>query len=511
MNQIFNNYNLNPSAFVNRLNPSECIISAYTTASQTLYAFTAWLFMSFSNTQSGLAHHQIQQLNPIKPEDQSNWTNQDLAANALQKIWRGYTARRGYLSNPGYAIYQPQCKSVLEGTEMPRASSGNTQVYFPPATPSIILKQSGKQEAIDRFSGMQRVLHILRSQGSSHLVIPRAALCGPFLVEDRLPISSDDYINMQRYIDNPRAFDEAVLEMTRLFSKVHLTDLVSRQIHPISNIVGNTIRYDNLPLYIENGVGKIGLIDLEHIVDTPSSPGNRDFGFSVPSSPSEILARIFPYHVDIIVEESNKLKMACTESHVRRSAKQGYEFLQKGYIDHLNWLQQKKITTQNFNQFFEITPNRIEMIVENLTEKFLRRKNIIGIITKNLTEIFLRKNVPCLTQELIDQSVRIIISDIETVLLDTESVTIPSTIDTDADLVFFRSPTFKRIKLYSNLMDHFESLDNWQNWKNWRALYENVIRDLIESTCNELVKGGEIFSYDPNYRSECHELCWIRY
>ncbi len=418
--------------------------------------------------------------------------NQDLSAISIQKMWRGHVARRACLSNPSYAIYQAQCRAVLEGHAMPEASSGNTHVFFPPATPSIILKQSGKRNAIQRFSDMQTVRGILRSQKSSHLVIPRASLCGDFLVEDRLPISSDRYVNMARYIDHPRMFDEAIREMTRLFSRAWLTDLVSSHYHPISNIVGDTVRYDNVPLYIENGVGKIGLIDLEHISYYPFSSKNRPSGSSAYTSPAQTLARIFPYHVDMIIEESNKLNMKFNENQVRFYAREGHEFLQKGYIDHLNWLRQKEITPEKFNQPFEVTPDRIETIVQTLTEQLLSR------------------NISWLTEESIAESVHSVISDIEKVLLDT--VNRPSTVDTDTDLVLFRSPTFKRDRLESNTWDHFKKLlPPSPNSRDYYSQLGKSVDALIEGTCNELVKGGELFSYDPNYGSGAYPLSWLRY
>jgi hypothetical protein len=412
-------------------------------------------------------------------------TDQDLTAISIQKAWLGYSARRGYLSNPSYVIYKQQCEAAsLKGHNMPMANLGNTPVFFPPATPSIILKRSGRTSAIQRFKDMQTVRGILRSQGSSHLEIPRAALCGDFLIEDRLSISSDRFVNMQRYIEHPQAFDEAIHEMTCLFSKACLTDLVASQIHPISNIVGDTIRYDNIPLYIENGVGKIGLIDLEHIYYQPfTSYFNR---WTTYQSPPEILARIFPYHVDMIIEQSKQLNMQFNEDRVRCFAKDGLEFLQKGYIDHLNWLRQKEITPQNFNQVFEVTPDRIEMIIQNLTQKISR------------------KNVSCLTPEIINSSVQDIISDIEKVLLDTKTLESPSAVNTDAALIAFRSPTFKRDRLESSVREHFKTLDNYDQ-------LSDFIDDLVEGTCAELTKGRELFAYDPNYTSDAHKLCWIRY
>ena len=70
------------------------------------------------------------------------------------------------------------------------------------------------------------------------------------------------------------------------------------------------VRYDNLPLFItiEKGrrVGKIGLIDLEHIKELVQDPDN-DFYQIQQFSRFKDLVRIFPYHLDLIKAEAEKI------------------------------------------------------------------------------------------------------------------------------------------------------------------------------------------------------------
>ncbi|MBS0628460.1 MAG: hypothetical protein JSS09_09660, partial [Verrucomicrobia bacterium] len=152
--------------------------------------------------------------------------------------------------------------------DMPKAWGGKTVVYLPKEASKIAIKLSGNEYANRRFQEMESTRAILKEQKSTHLVIPKAIICGNFLLEERLPILGETLHNMGIYIANPSLFDNAVREMVRLFSRVYLSDLISPQQHPMNKIVGDSVRYDNLPLYIEeeNGVkkGKIGLIDLEH-------------------------------------------------------------------------------------------------------------------------------------------------------------------------------------------------------------------------------------------------------
>lgn len=418
--------------------------------------------------------------------EQSKWTPEDRAAVVVQKIWRGYSNRTSYLTNPSYSVYKHLCASRDLGANMPKAGAGKTPVHLPVEAPSIVLKRSGREAAIGRFEQMQKVRCILKSQGSSHLTIPKAALCGDFLVEKRLPISSDDYINMGRYIDHPGAFDAAIRELTGLFSKVGISDIVVRDTcFPITNIVGDLVRYDNLPLYVEDGVGKIGLIDLEGVFDRPLS--------EFPDRTDEllILARIFPYHIEIILNEAKKRGMGFDESAVRSRAEQGCKFLKQGYTDHLQWLRQREITSQNAKQvFFEVHPSRMD--------------EIIGIAVQKLQSA---ERPP----ELIAKSVRDIVARAKWILNEDGLGLRTHKVATDAEMVSYRSVAFsrkslQRPKMYDENWNVIETEEN--SWDKWGYLDRDQLCMCIFS---ELVRGGELYFYDLNPASGGHEKNWIRY
>lgn len=412
---------------------------------------------------------------------------QDHAAIIIQKIWRGYSARMSYLTTPSYSVYKHLCASPALGTNMPKAGAGKTPVHFPAEAPSIVLKQSGREAAIRRFGEMQKVRCILKSQGSSHLTIPKAALCRDFLVEKRLPISPNDYINMGRYIDHPEAFDAAIRELTGLFSQVGIRDIVDKDqcFFPIKNIVGDIVRYDNLPLYIEDGVGKIGLIDLEGVFDRPLSE------FPDRTDEIMILARIFPYHIEIILNEAKKRAMRFDESAVRSRAEQGCKFLKEGYIDHLQWLRQRGVTPQNAKQaFFEVHPSRMDKIIKTAVQKLQSEER---------------------PPELIAESVRDIVSRARQILNEDKLGLRTHKVDTDAEMVSYRSVTFsrkdlQRPKMYNDNWDVIETEEN--HWDKWD--YKD--RDqLCMCIFGELVCGGELYFYDLNLASGGHEKNWIRY
>lgn len=260
------------------------------------------------------------------------------SAIVMQKRFRGQKARKATLALGSYPLYSTLCKKAAgeEASKMSQADSGNTPVYLPNEMPEVVLKKSGRDQAISRFHKMQEIRSILNKQKSSHLVIPRASLFQNFLVEERLPIHSSTFKNIEIYVSDVNLFTSSVRELTRLFSRVSIDDLVNKQFHYLNCIVGDMVRYDNLPLYIaeENGkkIGKIGLIDLEQTHPSTESSTN----------PLGVLVRIFPYHLNVIKDEAKKLKMSFDENHLNQMAEVGEKYIYHVFDGYMNWLDKTK-------------------------------------------------------------------------------------------------------------------------------------------------------------------------
>lgn len=439
---------------------------------------------------------------------------EDKAAIIIQKYIRGYLARKPFLPRSLFPQYFAQCEKANgpESSSIPQALGGKTRVYLPKKMPEVVLKNSGQEDAIKRFHQMQEVRSILDSQNSTHLIIPKARLCGNFLVEQRLPIKVDSYHNMELYLSRPQIFDEAVREMTRLFSKVYLSDLVGYQIIPLGHIadVEDFVRYDNLPFFIvENEgkkLGKIGLIDLEHIQNGPTSES------------LEVLVRIFPYHLDIIKEEAEKLHMEIDNASLENAAKRGKKYLQAGFADHLKWLKQKDISTETPPQPFEVNKERItklKVLVEEELLKLNRGENNhykrIGYQFTPLKNFFIedpkkaaKEHAECIVLKIIAN----IKSQIEKQQEEKNKKPI-----SESELVSFRSLIIKRLKLYEGVDKLIKISPNAQfNIDFWEICEaKNISEQLIYVVIQELVNGGELFFFDPAYYTNAHCLCWLRY
>lgn len=443
-------------------------------------------------------------------------TPEDKAAIIIQKCIRGYLARKPLLSCNLYPQYKDQCEKTKgpESHSIPQADGGKTTVYLPKEMPEVVLKSSGRKDAITRFHQMQEVRTILSSQNSSCLIIPKANLCQDFLVEQRLPINVDSYHNMGLYLSQPQMFDQAVREMTRLFSKIFLSDFVSYQNNPLGHIdgVGDFIRYDNLPLYIveKNGKkeGKIGLIDLEHIQNRPSSEG------------LETLVRIFPFHLDIIKEEAKNLKMKINDKSLNASVEKGKKYLQVGFSNHLEWLKQKDVSTNIAAQPFEISLQRANELT-NLIEKELLKLNqgINDLFVKKgyadkPQKNFLTENPEEMAKELAANISPLIIGNIKAQIEKKQNKQLgklSGEFMTESELVSLRSPVLKRPKLRKGVDRLISKNQKIKFEKNGSYEKRDIADQLVYVVIEELVKGGEIFFFDPAYYTGGHDLCWVRY
>ncbi len=427
----------------------------------------------------------VRPLGIVETETRFSTVSQDEAALRIQKIFKGFITRKDYLPHELFPSYNDACFRVLSGLPTPRAINGNTPVYFPEKAPEVVLKRSGEKKAKERFSQMHDVRKILREQGSSHLVIPRAALCGRFLAEDRLPIDPCSFFNMATYLENLPLFDAPVREFVRLFSRVVIEDLVdSHQTHPPGKIAGvdNVVRYDNMPLFIveEKGkkIGKVALIDLERLKKKPSPTALL--------MSLETLARIFPYHGNIIEEEAKKLGICVIKGNMQRASERGKKYLEMGYSAHLEWLREKEITCESAMQVFEIDEKKI----------------------KNLSTGFIRGDFLSISSAIVIQVTSIIINFIRQTLQEYHDQHRSTEFKSELELVQLRSPVIDRENLLKIVIDH---LGRDQRVILRHPVLEKLALYLIEGALVELVKSEKIFMFDPTITHSTKGFFWIRY
>ncbi len=231
--------------------------------------------------------------------------------------------------------------------KLPHAPKGRTPVFLPKDLP-IVLKEV-RVTCDARIAQMLEARQLLEIIGATHLVIPEARKYRGFLIEDRLPIDGVDYLEqMGLYVQNKDKFTKAIREFTAFLCRSELSDLWMRHdAHFLwGKVPSDVARFDNIPLYIENGEGKIGLIDLERLESHWLKADRYTKGWyeNQMTRPTDsnwsILITIFPYHFEDILDVVEKmwpgihLDREFLESQ-KNDALQTYEI---GYIRHREFL-----------------------------------------------------------------------------------------------------------------------------------------------------------------------------
>jgi len=442
---------------------------------------------------------------------------QDRLAITFQKCTRGYLARKPFLRSHTYEQFHTECEKTEEAMGsglVPRAKGGKVPVYLPREMPDVVLKFLRRDGAVERFDQMRTVRAILDSQKSSHLIVPKAALCQNFLVEERLPINIDWYHNIALYLSNASAFDEPVKELVRLFSKGFIDDLVHPQRYPLAHIegVGDFVRSDNFPFYIVEKNGKkevrIGLIDLEQYSEEP-----RPHGFA-------IIARIFPLHLNIIEQEAYVLGMEVDRALLKNTAEKGKKYLRGAYIYHHQWLKQRGFSNHVSLQSFRIHPKRTKDLIPIL-------KNALLVLNQGINDVYPRKytyestdrnflkgNREEVAEELAVAIAPMLIHNIKEEIREARKDQINENslknYITDAEMVGLRSPVLERHNLCKGVRTVILDMKAAGKMKLVLGATE-IMEKLLEVVLQELVRGGEIFSFDPAFYSAGNDYCWIRY
>ncbi|MBM3201036.1 MAG: hypothetical protein FJZ56_01340 [Chlamydiae bacterium] len=433
-----------------------------------------------------------------------------IKATKIQKLVRGHLARRPFLPKELYSLYKPICQDIeYKRIELQREECGKTAVYLPNSLPHLVLKHSGKKEALLRFEKMQKVRDLLAKEEIFHLVIPQARVCGNFLIEKRFSISANSLYNMALYIEHKELFDDVVRDMTKLFSKIYIDHLVSRQILPLGNMpgAGNFVRYDNLPFLLIEEKGEIkaniALIDLDHVEFKPNRKA------------LQVLAKIFPYHLDIIKQEADRLNIEIDHSMLSILASQGKKYLKLGYLDHLSWIQANDARRSSFQ--ISISHEREKELSSLLAKQLFDLNEGVNPVYEMLR--FYGQPAKDFLSDLQKDQIERIASNIvskfiENIHLSTwkyrenESKKHFPNISKDAERVNSRSCIIERRELYEGIES---GLFQIRKGEIFMLDYEPILEALLSFMMDELVKGGEIYHFDPAYYSEDLGISWIRY
>lgn len=326
-------------------------------------------------------HEQIEQQRQIKqhvsPLDDD--VQKIAAAKKIQRTWRGYIKKvRTKTHELPPTLVQEAIPYIHPSAEaqkkLTRAPDGKTPVHFIKDIPVIIKCTRGDAQALSRIRGMWKARSICRIYHYEHLVIPRVAIRERNLLESRLLITSTHTKRqIGLYVENRDLFTKAVKEFAEFLCRSDFDDLLSGKGSYIENF--GTPRFDNLPLYIEDGVGKIGLIDLEGF-----SPLQNPVSKEVYEQAILTTLAFFPLHFDEIFETVARLHPPIRD--IRDHLKNNWQefvtdkkhWINAVYRTHADFLQRNKVTIANPSKIVPCTESGIERIKQDV-EKFLQDRN----------------------------------------------------------------------------------------------------------------------------------------
>jgi len=270
-----------------------------------------------------------------------------------------------------HTVQYVQSTSIWE--DVPRAVNGQTTVYLPKELP-IVLKLSGSPQNRIRFEKMMDARKVCVKNKYTSLVIPTARVHGDFIIETRLPIKENHLLEqMALYLEHWGKFTKPIKEFAGLQFQTTFPDLTgplygyfqSLSEIPLGSRIG---RFDNVPLYLEDDEGKIGLVDLEHF----SLNSKSSLKYSIVEKCS-VLIILFPYHLDTILEVAKHFDPNIEQkSEIFEKEKiQSLKFFENTYGRYLHYLKEKGIDLDNPDKFPLISEDRKNELTDKLAGFYL--------------------------------------------------------------------------------------------------------------------------------------------
>lgn len=278
------------------------------------------------------------------------------AAMVVQSVWRGRAVRlrlqREFPILLDYALFKG-AKSYLRDPErlqkLPQALNGDSKVYLPRDLPVVIKlparnrRHDSKTLSNQRYTGLFLAHALIKKNHFMDLVVPRARVCGEWIIESRVPIemhNTKEQIGL--YCQNSARFTNAVVEFFQFTCQSEFDDIVGEDRDPFSKMAETPIGcYDNCA-FLQNG--KLGLVDLERF---RLKPVHQTKSWCLRKCQKAVY--MFPLHLETILAEAKKHDRA-VERHrksLETSRDKVLKFFDIVHFNHLRFLQEGRITSCN--------------------------------------------------------------------------------------------------------------------------------------------------------------------
>lgn len=269
-----------------------------------------------------------------------------------------------------------QAKDCIDSSayvKLREAKNGRSQVFL---HNDFVLKRDRTCSSLaeknqSRLEVTKKIRKFCTANSYNHLIVPRVGLYGAFIVEDRIPISSC-YIRgyMSLYLENYEKFTEAVREFTELLCQTEGWDLTGGR-DPYPTFPGKPPgRYDNIPLYLDNEKGFIGLIDLEGVGLIREPLKNEECNLL---GVAKLAIYLFPYHFEEIMGVLQK-RSPNIKNHqdrlevIRNQSLETFDIMVKNHAD---FIKRKQITLDNPIKFDRLTKERERQLQDVFLKKLI--------------------------------------------------------------------------------------------------------------------------------------------
>jgi len=288
----------------------------------------------------------------------------DFAATKIQSLYRGYVVRREsrdrkYLLD--FGLFERAKAYVNDPARRQNIPSiASTEPIFFPKELSVVLKMSGSPKNQRRFCAMKEARDICDALQCTHLAVPTARVYKNFIVESRLPVGMHDTKEqIGLYVEHVELFTPAIREFCLFLFHTQLDDITGDTDDPFQTLSSVPIgRYDNLPLYLEKQVAKIGLVDLE---DFTAKCSHDDPQWALKRSLH--LVRLFPLHFEHILDIAKRFAPEI-EHDLKKLQKERdatLAYFHKAYFSHRAFVEESCKTAV-------VSPQRKEKLVETILD-----------------------------------------------------------------------------------------------------------------------------------------------
>lgn len=270
--------------------------------------------------------------------------SQEEAAKRVQSFCRGFLARARVKKQKRVLSRRLFRKAVQmvdnqQYLNAPRATHGKTPVYI---TKELVFKETGSPLDEIRLSLINQAYGLCSQGRYNTLVVPEAIVYKELLIERRLPIHSTGFFDqVELYVQNKERFALAARQLTQFLMKVSLPWIIKEKIFPIVNVA----RYDNLALFLENGEGRVGLIDTERLGTEKEEHTTLNACLAA--------VTFFPYHVEEIVSAAREFALSDIDPIRTLVLERSYQVLgywENAYEQHMQFLRQKGIGVHSYKK-----------------------------------------------------------------------------------------------------------------------------------------------------------------